>query len=128
MANPHWTEAYLQLPYIKGSFDCSDLVQRVLCQQCEREMVFPSDHSWANLQHFVGGLAYPAKTPREYDGILMRIRGDQTNSRWHIGIASIVSGLPWVLHSLENIGVIFSPVSKLRLFRLELVNYYRWRQ
>ena len=48
------------------------------------------------------------------------------DDNWHVGVAAIVSGQPWVLHALEFHGVIFCPVSKLRLLMLELVNYYRW--
>ena len=96
-----------------------------------KEIRLPSADTWERLspqevKSFVSDLALSTDSPVEYDGILMKIRGDTTETRWHIGIVSLVSGLPWVLHALRHGGVLFSPVSKLRLLHLELVNYYRW--
>ena len=122
----HWSESYLSLPYIEGKFDCSDLVRLVQLEQCGREIPLPSEHTPLSLEDFVADFASPVEAPREYDGLLMKIRGSRMDDHWHVGIASIVSGQPWVLHALERVGVIFCPVSKLRLLMLEKVNYYRW--
>ena len=126
MANSHWSEAYLPLPYETGRFNCADLVRRVQLEQCGREIQLPSEHTPSSLEDFVADFASPVVTPREFDGILMKIRGSRMDDNWHVGVAAIVSGQPWVLHALEFHGVIFCPVSKLRLLMLELVNYYRW--
>ena len=131
MANPHWTEAYLCLPYVKGEFNCADLVNLVLKQECGREIQLPSASIWEKLspggvELFVSELARETDYPAEYDGLLMKIHGDTTETRWHIGIVSLVSGFPWTLHALRGGGVTFSPVSRLRMLQLEIVNYYKW--
>ena len=133
MADPHWTETYLHLPYVEGELNCADLVNLVLKRECGRKIQLPSAATWERLspqavELFVSDLALATDYPAEYDGVLMKIKGDTTGSRWHIGIVSLVSGFPWTLHALRRGGVVFSPVSKLCLLQLELVNYYRWRQ
>lgn len=124
----HWSEAYLPLPYIEGKFDCADLVRHVQREQCGRIIQLPSEHSPSNLEEFVSDLASPVDSPIEYDGVLMRMRGSRMDTQWHVGVVAIVSGRPWVLHALERVGVIFCPVSKLRMLMLELVKYYRWHK
>ena len=133
MASPHWSEAYLYHSYVEGKFNCADLVNLVLRQECGKEIRLPSASTWETLSPqevnvFVSDLARATDSPAEYDGLLMKIRGDTTESRWHIGIVALISGVPWTLHALRRGGVLFSPVSKLRLLQLELVNYYRWLQ
>ena len=131
MAKTHWSEAYLHLSYVRGDLNCADLVNLVLKQECGRKIPLPSVSMWDKLspqevELFVYDFAIATDCPTEYDGVLMKIRGDTTESRWHVGVFSMVSGLPWILHALKIGGIVFTPVSKLRMLQLELVNYYKW--
>ena len=128
----HWSEKYLGLSYRSGEFDCADLVRRVLREQCEIDIPLPSERTWRgrdpkDLAAFGSTFAVPTDIPGEYDFALMKLQGNRVSLGSHIGVTSIVNGLPWVLHSMKRVGVVFCPVSNLGLFRLELVGYYRWR-
>ena len=129
----HWTEKYLSLEYSKACFDCADLVQHVLKNEQGFDMPLPDDRTWRgrsakSLSDFSRNFALPVDAPVEFCGVLMKIQGHRRNMGSHIGIASIVNGVGWVLHAMSGVGVVFCPVKNLYRFRLELVGYYEWER
>ena len=61
----------------------------------------------------------------EGDLVLMRIVGDRRTLGSHIGVLIMVNGQEWVLHAIERMGSLLTPVRKLTVFQLELMGYYR---
>ena len=129
----HWTEKWVGRPYVPGEFDCADLVKAVVEEVRGVYIPLPSDREWRGLPpDALRDLSreYAAQTmrPQEGDGVLMRIVGNRRSLGSHIGVYSEVAGSPWVLHSIEKLGVLFTPVSHLVRLQLEIQSYYQWLQ
>ena len=127
----HWAEAYVGRPWTE-EHDCGWLVQTVLAERFGMTVRLPGNLDWRKAQPedvlaIADAFVVETITPEEPDGVLMRIRGNRRSLGSHIGIFTRVSGAPWVLHSVEKMGVRFQPIDRLAMIQLEPLGYYRWR-
>ena len=127
----HWAEAYVGRPYRKGEFDCASLVALVARDRRGIEVALPSESEWRRTppeEVARLGLEYaqPTETPEQGDVVLMRITGRRGDVGSHLGIHAEVAGVPWVLHNLAGIGVVFCPAAHLCRMHLEIVGRYAW--
>jgi hypothetical protein len=127
-AAPHWSAAYVGLPYVRGEFDCAALVERVLREVFGREIHLPKERA-ADVLGLSGQIAaHRAEfarridAPGEGDGVLMVGRG-RVN---HIGIWCFIDE-SYVLHNMRNAGqVCLHRVRDLSRYGLFVEGYYRW--
>jgi len=130
----HWAEAYVGRPYIEGRFDCADLVVEVARERFGRIIRFPAhgagvrewDAQIAALKDDFARPLGPRETPREGDGVLMRMTGRTRAPGHHIGLWCDVAGTPHVLHCLKRIGSCLHALGALERHGLEMMGVYRW--
>ena len=124
----HWSEKYLG----DSNYDCGDLVQKVLKVECGLDITLPGNRRWRGrnveeLSNFGATYADPIWGPRDFDIVLMHILGRIHDLGAHVGIAVLLSDQLWVLHAIENRGVLLSPESRLSIAGLKIEGYYRCR-
>lgn len=127
----HWTEPYIGRAWVQDEYDCADLVRDVARDQMGLEVALPCERDWRRMtseriRDMASCFVERTDDPKEYDGVLMRIRGSRLDLGGHIGVFAAVAGTGWVLHNLVRIGVIFTPVAHLHRLQLDLEGYYRW--
>lgn len=126
-----WTDAYIGRPWVKDEYDCAVLLQDVARDRLGIEVVLPSERAWRRLPpdrlaELGADWARPAAPPlEEHDIALMKIKGHRASLGSHLGVLAKVGGLR-VLHNLEGIGVLLTPLAKLPGLGLELVEWHRW--
>lgn len=128
MSAPHWSAAYVGLPYERDAFDCAGLVERVLREVFGREIALPKDRApdvpglSMQIAERRSEFARRIDSPTDGDGVLMVGRG-RVN---HIGIyCRIDEG--YVLHNMRNAGqVCLHRVRELDRYALFVEGYYRW--
>lgn len=125
---PHWSAAYVGLPYMKDQFDCAGLVERVLREVFARELALPKERAAdvAGLSVQIAAhrreFARRCDSPAEGDGVLMIGRG-RVN---HIGLWCFIDE-SYVLHNMRNAGqVCLHRVRELDRYGLFVEGYYRW--
>ena len=126
----HWSEKYIGRPYARGVYECPHLVEEVLRREFGVEVVLPKV-DWRNtppadLEAICLDIARPAASPLDGRGVLMRIQGNKRSLGSHVGVCGLVSGQPWVLHTMKHSGAIFVPLGQLHLCALEPVGFYEW--
>ena len=119
-----WTEKYIGRPWTE-EHDCVALVRDVLRREFGIQTQEPDDcrvDSSAALAA-IRAQAVEVTDPRRGDVALMRA------PRWHLGIVCGPNGDPdpYILHCLEGLGAVLTPVSNLRATGAVLKGYYRCR-
>lgn len=128
----HWSEKYIGRPYVMGEADCAKLLSDV------RREVFslpvPSEVEVARAESRLGRVGqmtdlvaeYGQKTeaPIEGDAVLMICAGRPS----HIGVYCLICGIEYVLHAMENAGmVVLHKITDLNKFLLKVEGYYTWK-
>lgn len=126
---PHWSAAYVGLPYVKDEFDCAGLVERVLSEVFGWELNLPKERAddlaglSAQILSVQKDFALPVDPPAEGDGVLMVGRG-RIN---HVGVFCEIGGEGYVLHNMRNAGqVCLHRVRELDRYGLRVEGFYRW--
>ena len=115
---------YLGLPY--DELDCVHLVGRVLSEQCGVDVSLPTVHTWRGLDSdrvsgWLTDQGEPVDRPRTGDVGLM-CSSIAVVPDYHVGVR--VGDR--VLHSVESMGVILTPVRHLGTVGLRVLGWYRW--
>ena len=126
----HWTEKYIGLPYSKD-FDCAVFVMEVLRNELGFYITLPDERIWRGkdaetIVDFGKKMAEKADIRGEYDGVVMRIRGQKRILGSHIGLYTEINGGS-VIHNIASIGVILTKLNMLSMIHLELEGCYRWK-
>ena len=126
----HWAEKWIGMPWTR-EWDCACLVRDVLKKDFDIELNLPAGLDWkkmsqAEVKIISEDFAIPSIYPKEGDGVLMKIMGRRRDLGSHIGVYSVVDSVPWVLHNVESIGVLFTPISQLKLLSLQNTGFYTW--
>jgi len=126
----HWTEKWIGLPWSRD-WDCAGLVRDVQQDRFGRSLELPVGLDWKKMNQkdvidISRSYAVPISNPEEGDGVLMKIQGRRHDLGSHIGIYCNVDGNGWILHNVERIGVLFTPLGQLKTLCLEATGYYRW--
>lgn len=125
---PHWSDAYVGLPYVDDSFDCAALAAMVRSNEFGQPVEVPSERAGLRagtrtIAALRDELAIPVSTPMDGDAALM------TYGRlYHVGVVCIIGGGVWVLHNMRNAGqVVRHEVHELASHGFELEGFYRWK-
>ena len=126
-----WPENYIGLKYDKDH-DCAWFVKHVLKAEANMDVKIPTHINWRRLDpeavmDIAGDFADQVFKPQKYDGVLMKIQGNQRSLGSHIGIYAPHHEQEWILHHLAGVGSIWTPKPRLVPLQLEIVRYYRWK-
>ena len=124
----HWSEKYIG----SNDGDCGDLIQKVLKAECKLDIRLPGNRRWRGrdsneLSNFGATYADSVNEPQDFDIVLMHILGRKRDLGAHVGIVAILTQRLWILHAIDNVGVVFSPKSDLPRAGLKVEGYYRCR-
>ena len=127
-----WFEKYVGLPYVKGEYDCAEFARCVLHNELRLDIPIPSERSWRgkdaqSILDFGNEFVFRTDEPRDFDAVVMRIRGDRLILGSHVGLFAINGGIKYVIHCMSGIGVIMTQVGRLSAINLELEGFYRWK-
>jgi hypothetical protein len=128
----HWSERYLQDPYVKGEADCAHLVARVrhevfggaVPDAAQVERAASRLGRVAQMADGVAEYGESVDVPQEGDVVLMMCRGRPS----HVGAYCLVNSEPSVLHAMENAGmVVLHRLRDLPRVGLAVEGFYRWK-
>ena len=127
----HWTEKYIGKRYSESDYDCADMIREVTRDFVGLEINLPEDREWRrrnpeDLSAMCSVFAEPTDEPKDGCGVIMKLMGNRRSLGTHVGAYADVNGRPWVLHNMERIGVVLTPILELNEIHLELFGYYKW--
>lgn len=135
-AAAHWSDKYLGRPYLRGEFDCADLVVEVARAEFGRAVALPRhaesvrarDRQIEQLTGELGRRLDDAAGEALQDGdiVLMKAAGRRLSLGHHIGVVAVLPLASCVLHCLAGIGVARHPIDCLAERQLTLTGIYRW--
>lgn len=129
---PHWSEAYIGTPFVRGKADCAHLVARVrhevfglpVPSEADVERAASRLGRCAQMSDAVVEYGVPTDRPEDGDVVLMVCVGRPS----HVGVYCVVDGEPCVLHALENAGqVVLHRLRALGRVALRIEGYYKWK-
>ncbi len=135
-AGAHWSDKYLGRPYLRGEFDCADLVVEVAQAEFGRAVALPSHEEGVRardrqIEQLTGELGRrlsnaTGEAPRDGDIALMKAAGRRLSLGHHIGVVAVLPLATCVLHCLAGMGVARHPIDCLAERQLTLTGFYRW--
>ena len=143
-AAAHWSDKYLGRPYVRGEFDCADLVVEVARAEFGREVALPRHAEGVRardkqIERLTGELGrrldlMAGDVIEDGDIVLMKAAGRRLSLGHHIGVVAelsvgVAAALPLaacVLHCLAGVGVVRHPLDYLPERGLERTGIYRW--
>ena len=135
-AAAHWSDKYLGRLYLRGKFDCADLVVEVARAEFGRVVALPShaegvrarDEQIERLTGELGRRLDRAGGDVIQDGdiALMKSAGRRLSLGHHIGVVAVLPLAVCVLHCQAGVGVVRHPIDFLAARQLELTGIYRW--
>ena len=135
-AAAHWSDKYLGRPYLRGEFDCADLVVEVAQAEFGRAVALPRhaegvrarDRQIERLTGELGRRLDRADGDVIQDGdiVLMKSAGRRLSLGHHIGVVAVLPLAVCVLHCVASVGVVRHPLDFLAARQLTLTGIYRW--
>ena len=127
-----WFEKYIGLPYIKEEYDCAEFARCVLRDELNLNIPIPSERSWRGkdaqtILDFGNNFVCRTDEPKEFDAVVMRIKGSRLVIGSHFGLFVVNGGIKYVIHCMSGIGVIMTQIGKLNAINLELEGFYSWK-
>lgn len=123
----HWSDEYIGIPY-SPQMDCAGLVERVRREVFGHDLVLPSDRRPGPFGRSAQIAAQRARfvvetmQPADGDGVLLRARGRLQ----HIGLACLIRGELWVLHTVDGQGSTRLRLRELARAGYRVEGYYSW--
>lgn len=125
----HWSEGYLNQPYIPEIADCMTLAERVAVEVLGIHPGLPVSHetSLRKQAEQINALkdTYAVRVDRPIDGhpVLFRARG----KFYHCGVIALMGGQTLVLHNSQSFGaVIRQPLADVTRWEYKLEGFYSW--
>ena len=135
-AAAHWSDKYLGRPYLRGEFDCADLVVEVARAEFGRAVALPRHAEGVRardrqIEQLTGALGRQldgaaGETLQDGDIALMKAAGRRLSLGHHIGVVAVLPLAACVLHCLAGVGVARHPLDCLTERQLTLTGIYRW--
>ncbi len=126
----HWSDKYLNQPYVAETGDCAAFAERVASEHLGIVLGLPDGHATAlraqaaQIVAHRGEFAEPVAEPVEGHPVLLRARGDL----FHIGVMCQLANEWWVLHADKGFGaVIRQPLRRMLMVDYKLEGFYRWK-
>lgn len=125
----HWAEQYVGRPYIRGVFDCMDLVVLVQKEKFSKVVELPA-HSTSptgrkyQIEEGKKELVEKLEKPEEGALVLLKVRGYVQ----HAGVMCKIGNEWYVLHNTRanECGVILQRERDLSIRGYTVEGYYRW--
>lgn len=126
----HWSDRYMNQPYVPGSGDCAAFAERVAMELLGLSPGLPGSHA-AGLREQAGQITalkcdFALKVPEPIEGhpVLLLSRGDL----FHIGVMCKLANEWWVLHADRGFGaVIRQPLRKMTMVDYKVEGFYKWK-
>lgn len=125
----HWSEHYVGMAYIEGTFDCAHFVELVQQQQFGRTLNLPKEHAddYRAQQRQIDAekarFITPTDDPQDGDCVLIISRGRAE----HIGVYCSIHGIGYVLHNHRAAGrVCLHRIRSLPAQGMDVQGIYRW--
>lgn len=135
-AAAHWSDKYLGRPYLRGTFDCADLVVEVARAEFGRAVALPRHAEGVRardrqIEQLTGALGrrldwLAGETLQDGDIVLMKAAGRRLSLGHHIGVVVALPLALCVLHCLAGVGVVRHSLDCLAARQLTLTGFYRW--
>lgn len=135
-AAAHWSDKYLGRPYLRGEFDCADLVVEVAQAEFGRAVALPRHAESVRardkqIERLTGELGRrldgaAGELPQDGDIVLMKAAGRRLSLGHHIGLVAVLPLAVCALHCLAGVGVARQPIDCLAARGLEVTGFYRW--
>lgn len=137
MARAHWSDKYVNLPYVPGVFDCASLAELVQKEVFGKTLNLPKDRvytcadsraeKWAAMDAQINQLrddfAVKVDVPQDGDAVLIKLRGYPQ----HIGVYCLIAREGWLLHANESFQrTVRTRMSGLFVRSMSVEGYYRW--
>lgn len=128
----HWSEKYIGRPYVLGEADCarllSDVRREVFCLPVPSEVEVDRAESRlgraGQMTDLVAEYGQRTDAPKEGDAVLMICAGRPS----HIGVYCRIGFTEYVLHAMENAGmVVLHKITDLNKHLLKVEGYYKWK-
>lgn len=128
----HWSCKYIGEPYIPNEADCARLVARIRVEVFKQPIPSAVDVERAasrlgraaQLKDAVEHYGELTTEPTEGDAVLMYCAGRPS----HIGVFCVVDGERYVLHAMENAGmIVLHRLRDLPKVFLTVEGYYKWK-
>jgi hypothetical protein len=126
-----WTNHYVGREWT-DTYDCAELVMDVLRTHYGKVVAVPSSRTYYkpgdNLNNVIDGyvqsLLEKVTPPKDGDVVLMQ-NGNALN---HVGVYTLISGIPFILHNIENVGVVCQKPREITKYSLKIEGYYRLKE
>ncbi len=128
----HWTEQYIGQPYVRGAADCAALAVQVRREVFGRDVPSAVEQERAasalgrarQMAEGVADYGQRIAAPVDGDVVLMHCCGRPS----HVGVYCVIDGEPYVLHAMENAGmVVLHRLRDLPRVLLSVEGFYRWK-
>lgn len=128
----HWSERYIGQPYEANTADCARLLAQVrkevfalpVPESIEVERLHSRLGRVGQMSDLVDAYGLRTHDPKEGDAVLMYCAGRPS----HIGVYCEIGGSPYVLHAMENAGmVVLHRINDLDRVFLKIEGYYTWK-
>ncbi|RSF09254.1 hypothetical protein [Achromobacter aegrifaciens] len=126
----HWSDRYLNLPYVPESGDCAALAALVARETFGINADIPDSHEEtlraqaAQIARVKSDFADRVDEPVEGHPVLLLSRGDL----FHIGVMCRLAGEWWVLHADKTFGaVIRQRLRFMTMIDYKIEGFYQWK-
>lgn len=126
----HWSDRYVNVPYVPGTGDCAAFAERVANEVLNIRPGLPVSHA-SGLREQAGQIATlktdfaeKVDAPLEGHPVLLTARGDL----FHIGVMCKLANEWWVLHADKGFGsVIRQRLRSMTLIDYKVEGFYKWK-
>ncbi|RSE91447.1 hypothetical protein [Achromobacter aegrifaciens] len=126
----HWSDRYLNLPYIPETGDCAAIAALIAREILGINADIPGSHEVtlraqaAQIARVKSDYAERVDEPVEGHPVLLLSRGDL----FHIGVMCRLAGEWWVLHADKTFGaVIRQRLRFMTMIDYKIEGFYRWK-
>lgn len=125
----HWSDPYVDLPYVAETGDCAALAERVAREVFGRHVGLPTSHASgyraqaAQIMDCKDDYAARIDAPEDGAPVLLIARGHFC----HIGVMCWLAGEWWVLHADQTFGAVLRQrLRDVTRINYKLEGFYRW--
>lgn len=126
----HWSDRYVNVPYVEGTGDCASLAERVASEVLGIRPGLPVSHATglreqaAQIATLKTCFADRVDGPIDCHPVLLTSRGDL----FHIGVMCKLANEWWVLHADKGFGAaIRQRLRMMTMFDYKIEGFYKWK-
>ena len=126
----HWSDRYLNQPYIRETGDCAVLAERVAREVLRKIVGLPAGHATdfrdqaKQIAELKDDYAERIDAPADGSPVLLIGRGQEC----HIGVMCWIAHEWWVLHANQDFGAVTRErLRVLTRLHFKVEGFYRWK-